>query len=136
MFQYIFGKIHEFIWWDLLIISADAGTQFNSTDFQGKYQTRGVHITLAAPEHQEMNKKVEVKQITLRKIAHSFMVHARFLEAYINFALMYTADNILTVLPIKDLINKDGEPTMPFKLATSTKPSISHLRVLFCPCVL
>ena len=24
---------------------------------------------------------------------------------------------------------------MPFKLATVTKPSVSHLRVLFCPCV-
>ena len=24
---------------------------------------------------------------------------------------------------------------MPFKLATGTKPSVSHWRVLFCPCV-
>ena len=24
---------------------------------------------------------------------------------------------------------------MPFKLATGTKPSVSHLRGLFCPCV-
>ena len=36
------------------------------------------------------------------------------------------------VLPIKDLINKDGKPTTPFKLVTCTKPSISHLHV-FCP---
>ena len=48
---------------------------------------------------------------------------------------MYTEDNILPVLPIKDLINEDGEPTTPFKLATGTKPSISHLHVLFFPCV-
>ena len=48
---------------------------------------------------------------------------------------MYTADHIFPVLPIKDLINKDGDPTKPFKLATGTKPSVSHLRVLFCPCV-
>ena len=26
-------------------------------------------------------------------------------------------------------------PTTPYKLATGTKPSVSHLRVLFCPCV-
>ena len=39
------------------------------------------------------------------------------------------------VLPIKDLINKDGNPTTPYKLATGTKHSVSHLRVLFCPCV-
>ena len=48
---------------------------------------------------------------------------------------MYTTDHIFPVLPIKDIINKDGDPTMPHKLATGTKPSVSHLRVLFCPCV-
>ena len=45
------------------------------------------------------------------------------------------ADHIFTVLPIKDLIKEDGDPTTPFKLAKGTKPSVSHLRVLFCPCV-
>ena len=63
------------------------------------------------------------------------MVHARVLEAYIHFALMYTTYHIFPVLPIKHLINKDGDPTTPHKLATATKPSVSHLRVLFCPCV-
>ena len=46
---------------------------------------------------------------------------------------MYTTDHIFSVLPIKDLINEDGDPTTPYKLATGTKPSVSHLRVLFCP---
>ena len=63
------------------------------------------------------------------------MVHARFLEAYIYFALMYTTDHIFSILQTKDLINKDGDPTTPFRLATGTKPSVSHLRVLFCPFV-
>ena len=63
------------------------------------------------------------------------MVHTRFLEAYINFTLMYKAYHILPVLPIKDLTNEDGEPTMPYKLVTGMKLSILHLRVLFCPCV-
>ena len=57
------------------------------------------------------------------------MVHARVLEAYINFVLMYTEECILMVLPINDLINEDGDPTMPFKLATGTKLSVLHLRV-------
>ena len=48
---------------------------------------------------------------------------------------MYTTYHIFPVLPIKDLINEDGNPTTPHKLATGTKPSVSHLRVLFCPCV-
>ena len=63
------------------------------------------------------------------------MVHARVLELYVHFALMYTTDHIFLVLPIKDLINKEGDPTMQHKLATCTKPSVSHLRVLFFPCV-
>ena len=32
-------------------------------------------------------------------------------------------------------MNEDGDPTTPHKLATGTKASVSHLRVLFCPCV-
>ena len=48
---------------------------------------------------------------------------------------MYTTDHIFSVLPIKDLINKDGDPTMPHKMATGTKLAVSHLRVLFCTCV-
>ena len=33
MFQSGSGKIDEFGWWDLEIISVDAGTQFTSTEF-------------------------------------------------------------------------------------------------------
>ena len=71
---------------------------------------------------------------TLRMIAHSLMVHARVLEAYIHFLLMYTEDHIFPVLPIKDLINEDGKPTTPYKLVTGMKLSISNLCVLFFPC--
>ena len=34
IFQSRFGKIDEFGWWDLKIISADAGWQFTSTEFK------------------------------------------------------------------------------------------------------
>ena len=83
---------------------------------------------------------------TLRTVAHSLMVHARVPEVYVHFTLMYTANHIFPVIPItdhifpvlkiKDLINEDGDPTTPHKLATGTKPSVSHLRVLFCPFIL
>ena len=55
---------------------------------------------LAAPEHQEINGKVEVTWRTLCTIEHSIMAHARFLEAYIHFSLLYTKYHILPVLPI------------------------------------
>ena len=61
------------------------------------------------------------------------MVHSRVLEEYLHFALMYTADRIFPVPPIKYLINKYDEPTTLFKIATGTKSSVSHLRVLFFP---
>ena len=130
-----FGKIDQLGWWDLERISVDAGTQFTSTEFKEECQTRGVNLTLTAPEHQEMNIQVEVTCRTLKTVAHALMVHAGVPEVYFHFALMYTKYHIYPVLPIKDLINEDGDPTTPHKLATSMKPSVSHLRVLLCPCV-
>ena len=52
-----------------------------------------------------MNGQVEVTWQTLRMIEFLIMVHARVSDEYINFALMYTTDNIFTVLPIHHLIN-------------------------------
>ena len=135
MFQSIFRKMDQFGWWDLEIISADAGTQFTSTKFKDECQTCRVRLTLAAPEHQEMNGQVEVTWRTLRTDSHALMIHTRVTELYFHFALMYTTGHIFPVLPIKDLINEDGDPTKPHELATGMKPSVSHLRVLFCPCV-
>ena len=77
MFLSRFGKIDEFGWWGLEIISADSGKQFTLTEFKEECQTRGVHLILAAPEHQETNGQVKVAWRTLCKIAHSLMVHAR-----------------------------------------------------------
>ena len=56
-------------------------------------------------------------------------------EVYVHFALIYTTDHIFPVLPTKYFINEDGDSTRPHKLATGTKPSVSHLHVLFYPCV-
>ena len=52
IFHSRFGKIDQFGWWDLERISADAGKQFTLTEFKEECQTRGVCLTLAAPEHQ------------------------------------------------------------------------------------
>ena len=86
MFQSKFGKIDQFGWWDLERNSADAGTQFILTEFKEECQTRKVRLTLAAPEHQDMNRQVEVTWRTLRTVAHALMVHARVPEVYVHFA--------------------------------------------------
>ena len=80
-----------------------------------------------------MNRQVKLTWRMLHTILHSVMVHPRVSEVYNHLALMYTTDHIFLVLPIRNLINEDGDPTTPFKLARGTKPSVSHLRVLFCP---
>ena len=78
MFQSRFGKMDQFGWWDLERISADAGTQFTSTEFKEECQTRGVHLTLAAPEHQDMNRQVEVTWRTLCTVAHALWYMLEF----------------------------------------------------------
>ena len=98
-------------------------------------KTRGFCLKLRAPENKEMNRKFEVPCRTLRTVALYLMVHARVLEVYVHFTLMYTTDHIFLDLPIKDLINEDGDPTTPYKMATGKKPSVSHLRVLLFACV-
>ena len=77
-----------------------------------------------------MNGQVEVTWRKLRTITHALMVHARVPEIYVHFALMYTIDHIFPVLPIKDLIDKDGDPTKPYKLATGTKNQC-HIYVFY-----
>ena len=59
MFQFRFGKFEQFGWWELERISADVGTQFTSTEFKEECQTCGVCLTLAAPEHQDMNRQLK-----------------------------------------------------------------------------
>ena len=60
MFQSRFGKIDEFGWWDLERILSDAGTHFTLTEIKEECRNRGVNLTLAATEHREMNRQVEV----------------------------------------------------------------------------
>ena len=105
--------------------------QFTLTEFKEEFQAGRVCLTFVAPENHEMKGQVELTWRTLRTVAHYLKVHARVPEAYVHLSIMYTTDNIFPVIPIKDLINKDSDPPTPHKLATGTKHSVSHLRVLF-----
>ena len=70
----------------------------------------------------------------MHTVIHSHMVHARFLEAYVHFEIMDKTYHIFPVLPIKYLMNEDGDPKMPHKITTGKKPSVSHYACFF-PCV-
>ena len=60
------------------------------------------------------------------------MVHAWVPDEYILFALIYMTDHIFPVLPSKQVASQDGEPTMPHKLKTATKPSVSNPTRFVC----
>ena len=77
MFQLIFGKVDEFVWWDMVRIQIGYGRQFTSKEFQGGLSILGVQLSLAVPDHQEMNGQVEVVWQTLQIIVNSIMVHAQ-----------------------------------------------------------
>ena len=114
------------------IIQTYAITQFTPREFQEVLSVRGVRLVLAAPDHQEMNSGVEFTWQTLQTISHSIMLHTRVSDEYIHFSIMYTTDNIVSILQIKHLVNKDGEPSTPHKLETGKKHSLPKPRVLFC----
>ena len=94
-----------------------------------------MQLSLTAPDHQKINDQVEVTWQTLQTISHSIMVHVWISDKCIHFSLMYMTGHIFTVLPIKHLVNQDGGTTTPIKLENYMKPSVSNLRLLFCPCV-
>ena len=70
MIQEIFGRVDESGWWDMEIIQTEVGTHFTSRDFQKGLSIHGVQLSLAAPDHQEMNGQVEVTWNTLQIIAY------------------------------------------------------------------
>ena len=63
------------------------------------------------------------------------MDHVRVSDKDIYFALMQMTANMFPVTPIKHLVNHYSEPTMTQKQETGTKPSVSNIHALFCPCV-
>ena len=71
-------------------------------------------------------------------IAYDFILtygtHKIFGSSY-SFHINVHGIRYFPELPIKDLINKDNKPTTPNELTTGIKHSISHLCVLFSPCV-
>ena len=60
MFQSRFGKVDEFVWWDMEIFQTDAGTQFTYNEFQECLSAIELQLSLEAPDLQEINVQVEL----------------------------------------------------------------------------
>ena len=63
MFQSRFGRIDKFGWWDLETISADAGSQFTSTELKQECQTRGVDIRSSGTSENEWTGQIYIQNI-------------------------------------------------------------------------
>ena len=116
-------------------IQTDSGMHFTAKGFQEGFSVHAVRLSLVPSYHLDIIGPIELTRPTLQTIAHSIILHALVSDKYIKISLIYTTHHLFIVIPIKHLVNQDGEPTAPHKLATGTKPSVSNIRVLSFPCV-
>ena len=119
---------------DIQKIKADAGSQFTSAAFQQACADSRIAVSLAAPKHQEQNHFAERSWQSVKILTDKIMVHARLPPIFKYHATLY-AIIIYNVTPIKNLVNKEGNPATPYEIFFNEKPRIAHLRVFGCPCV-
>ena len=81
-------------------LRADAGSYFASAEFAQWCRDRNLHLSLAAPHHQEMNSICERQWQTINQLSRVLLVHARLPLEYFHFAVRYAID-IINVLPAK-----------------------------------
>jgi len=120
--------------WKIEKIKGDAGSEFNSTEFEQFCLDRRISVSFASPKHQEGNHFAERTWQSLRKLAQSMLVHARLPDMYMYHALLH-ACHVFNVLPLKDLVTGDGIITTPYELFVGSKPRVGHFRVFGCPCI-
>ena len=60
MFQEIFGKLDELAWFNMERIKTNTVAQFTSMEFLEDPLVCRVRLTLASPDHHEMNGQLEV----------------------------------------------------------------------------
>ena len=113
-------------------IRTDAGSSFTSDPFAQWCRHHNIHLSIAAPHHQEMNSICERQWQTIHQTARVLLVHARLPIEYFHFAVLY-AIAILNTQPAKGVILPDGTPTCPHTLAFTVKPKIGNFRVFGCP---
>ena len=113
-------------------IRTDAGSYFTSDEFARWCRHENIHLSIAAPHHQEMNSICERQWQTINQLARVLLVHARLPLEYFHFAVRYAID-IINVLPAKGVNDANGTPTCPHNLAFGVRPKIGNFRVFGCP---
>jgi hypothetical protein len=116
----------------LQYLRADAAPYFTSNEFIEWGNTNNIKISIAAPHHQEMNSVVERQWQNMNQIMRMLLVHARLSNHFNHFAGKYAKD-ILNILPTRNLLDHEGNPTTPHFKAFRPKPKIGNFRVFGRP---
>ena len=77
---------------------------------------------------------VEHHWAEVSKLANSMLIHAQLSTKFIYYALKY-AEKVHDIMPIRNLIDKEGKPTTPHYLAFKRQPKVAHFKVFGCPAV-
>jgi hypothetical protein len=113
-------------------ICTDAGSAFTSTKFILECTSLGIKVEAAAPEHQEMIGICKAKWHGVHNTANILLNNARLGGAFFHHAHAY-AVHIVNVCPAKNVIDQNGNPTMPYQYSFQLKPRIAYFQVFGCP---
>ena len=116
------------------IIRSDAGSEFVSQPFILWCQQLSIKLENSSPEHQHMNGLTERHYGIISSMARKMLLHACLSKSFTYFALRY-ATVIHNILPVKDVIDNEGNITTPFFLFQGKKPKIKHLKIFGCPAI-
>jgi hypothetical protein len=130
-----YGPDTTFNLYHLKKLRGDADESYFSTNFIAVLLEHRINGTFAAPRHQEQNGICERTWQSIRDIAFKTMVFAHVGDEFYDFAIEH-AWKVFNLLPLRDLVDANGDPCTPIGAYTGTKPKLSRLRVLFCPCVI
>ena len=62
------------------------------------------------------------------------IIHARLSNKFFYYAVKY-AQFVHDIIPVKDLLDKNGIQYTPYQLINNCKPNVRHFRVFCCPAI-
>ena len=119
---------------DITHIRSDAGTEFRSADFNDWCLENSITFTSAAPKHQHQNGIVERHWGIVANMANSLILNARLSPKFFAYALKYE-EKMHDMIPIRDLTDEEGRPTIPYYKAFNKKPNVQQFKIFGCPAV-
>jgi hypothetical protein len=89
-------------------------------------------LEAAAPEHQQMNGICEANWRKVHNTANILLITAQLGRPFFHHAHAY-AIHIVNSCTVKNVTDKDGNPTTPYQCSYGRKPTLANFRVFGCP---